>query len=58
LSRPCIPCLFFITTASAVRSSSLRTITKAEVLSKLSPQGRRALMGEVAADGKTRIHKR
>jgi hypothetical protein len=35
-----------------------RPISKAEVLAKLSPQGRRNLIGEVAPDGRTRIHKR
>ena len=33
-------------------------ISEAEVLAKLSPQGRRNLMGEIGPDGKTRIHKR
>jgi hypothetical protein len=35
-----------------------RPISKARVLAKLSPQGRRNLMGEIAPDGRTRIHKR
>jgi hypothetical protein len=35
-----------------------KTITKAEAMAKMTQRGRRALMGTVAADGKTRIHKR
>jgi hypothetical protein len=36
----------------------LGELSKDEVLAKLSPQGRRNLMGEIAPDGRTRIHKR
>jgi hypothetical protein len=41
--------------AGVRRQSEGRSISRDEALSKLSPKGRRALMGEVTADGKTRI---
>jgi hypothetical protein len=33
-------------------------LSKDEAMAKLTPQGRRNLMGEIAPDGRTRIHKR